>query len=178
MAVLTALGVGLQQTQANFFIMHRIVHGPLPTRQYIPVDGEWTDYAAEWGKRFVKSFTNWADRRFSISSPPDPAAVTGAPWPWQAYDPVGPWSVVNLANGNLHTVIPIAAWPGVQFNLYHNSLGSHELASLGGRAGRGTVRWTSSPRSRFSPATTTAGSPRLRRTFSILARRMITGRSG
>ncbi|MCK6466045.1 MAG: DUF6531 domain-containing protein, partial [Phycisphaerae bacterium] len=133
MAVLTALGVGLQQTQADFFIMHRIVHGPLPTRQYIPVDGEWTDYAAEWGKRFVNSFTNWADRRFSSSSPPDPAAVTGAPWPWQAYDPVGPWSVVNLANGNLHTVIPIAAWPGVQFNLYHNSLGSHELASLGGR---------------------------------------------
>lgn len=41
--------------------------------------------------------------------------------------------MVNLANGNLHTVIPIAAWPGVQFNLYHNSLGSHELASLGGR---------------------------------------------
>lgn len=81
MAVLTAMGVGLQQTQADFFIMHRIVHGPMPTRQYIPVDGEWTDYAAEWGKRFVKSITNWADRRFSSSSPPDPAAVTGAPWP-------------------------------------------------------------------------------------------------
>ncbi|MGE0481257.1 MAG: hypothetical protein AB7Q17_12370 [Phycisphaerae bacterium] len=49
----------------------------------------------------------------------------GAPRRWEAGLPVSPFSTVNLANGNLITVIPLVGFdpvgPAVGFALYHNS---------------------------------------------------------
>jgi len=49
----------------------------------------------------------------------------GLPRPWEAGIQVSPFSVVNLFNGNLATVVPLVGYdpvgPAVQFTLYHNS---------------------------------------------------------
>ncbi|MGD8451363.1 MAG: RHS repeat-associated core domain-containing protein [Phycisphaerae bacterium] len=54
-----------------------------------------------------------------------PPGELGAGRPWGATLPVATFSAVNLRSGNLHTEIPIDAWPGygpdVDFRLYHSS---------------------------------------------------------
>ena len=60
----------------------------------------------------------------------------GLPRPWEAGIQVSPFSVLNLFNGNLATVVPLVGYdpvgPPVQFTLYHNSAsaaGGAEMAS-------------------------------------------------
>lgn len=59
-----------------------------------------------------------------LRSAGDDPFSSGAPKPWQAADPAGPFCVVNLATGNLFCQVPIVSWEGVQFSLYYNSLSS------------------------------------------------------
>lgn len=54
-----------------------------------------------------------------------PAVKAGAPRVWEGSMAVNPYSVVNLYDGNVFTVLPIVGWsgvgPDVQFSFYHNT---------------------------------------------------------
>ncbi|MCH9003642.1 MAG: RHS repeat protein [Planctomycetes bacterium] len=54
-----------------------------------------------------------------------PDAQPGAPRPWESSTAISTYSVVNMLNRNVHTVIPIVSWTGIgppmSMNLYHNS---------------------------------------------------------
>lgn len=60
----------------------------------------------------------------------------GLPKSWEAGLTVSPYSMVNLSNGNLVTVIPIIGWsglgPDLSFSLYHNSLTAPDYEPPGG----------------------------------------------
>ncbi len=66
----------------------------------------------------------------SGGSAPSPAAPTGMPNPWQAADPAGPYSLVNLSNGTLFTRLRIVSWDGIDFSLYHSA--GNPATTIGG----------------------------------------------
>ena len=65
----------------------------------------------------------------------DAPIVPGAPRAWENGVEVSPYSTVNLANGNVFTVIPITSWsgrgPAVEFTMYHNSADGQWRPSYG-----------------------------------------------
>jgi|GEM_PF-3910437 len=131
MMFLACFGMLAQQTYAAYFIEYRIVHGPQPNREYIAFRpsavaqiGESASRAARWLREAVVEMAEPHGRAV------EPARPAGMPRPWQASDPVAPFTGVNLGNGNLYTAVPVVSWDTVSFSMYHNSLEASGVETL------------------------------------------------
>jgi len=113
-----------------------LLHNGLPpTPKYISSGPTWFASVVDATHRSVTRWAhNWkrsirATGGVSAVSTTDPK--TGTPAPWQAMDPVGQNSIVNLASGNVFTAVPIVAWDGLSFALFHNTLEDVGVGTLG-----------------------------------------------
>jgi hypothetical protein len=121
-------GVVVDQTNA----VGLVLYGP-PQREFIsPYPSSWFATTSFSVSRRLNSVFRGLRKLWSSGSAASVSgAAGGAPKPWQAADPAGPFSVVNLANGNLFTAVPIVSWEGVVFALFHNSAVNAGIAELG-----------------------------------------------
>lgn len=127
-ALVLCLGMSLQQTRAADWLLNGIPRIP-DYVSFWPTAGE---QVQEFGRKALGLFASVLTWRAGGGAPESvtPAEPTGAPWPWQAADAVAPFTVVNLASGNLYTAVPIVAGEDVSFALYHNSIEDTGISTL------------------------------------------------
>lgn len=126
-----SLAIGLQQTQAIVYLEQGFP--PLP--QHIDLE---PDLFNRFAYALRSTLGNWMrvmaarSEKGAIDTPPPAPEPTGTPYHWQVPDPISPWNVVNLVNGNNFAAIPIASWRGMNFTLYHNCQGDTGVPALDG----------------------------------------------
>lgn len=123
--MITNLSMIVSQTQA-YMELQRAIHAPQKTTLGA---GPWT-HVTHTASVALRSLEGWVSSIFAVCDGPSSnltLSPAGAPYPWQAAVPAGPYSAVNMANGNLFTTVPIVGWQSIgrpiQFSLFHNTLG-------------------------------------------------------
>ena len=121
--MMLVLSVFAQQTRADELIYKRVVYGPTPTRDFIPFYPSVVQLALDSTGRALQRVSEFARWKPYVETYGAPAVepTPGAPREWEASEPVAPFTMVNLANGNLISAVPVFSWDLVSFGLIYNS---------------------------------------------------------